>query len=71
MVLGNTRWGGGVGVLPYISLIDMCSPKGYGFCAFSGWNQVWFSREQRECMFQFQMNRGRKRYTCMRIRNAF
>ena len=65
-------WGGGGGApLPYISHIDMCRPKGYGFCAFSGWNQLWFSREQRECMFQFQMNRGGKRDACMRIRNAF
>ena len=45
------------GVLPYINHIDMCRPKVYGFCAFTGCNRVWFSREQRECRFQFQMNR--------------
>ena len=49
---------GGVGLLPYISHIGMCHPKGYGFIfgAFLVWKQVytlpiwvwireWFSRE--------------------------
>ena len=76
-LIGTVDWyweipgGGEVGVLPYICHKDMCRLKGYGFCAFLGWNKVWFSREQWECMFQFQMNRGRKRDACMRIRNAF
>ena len=58
----TTRWhwggkgrGGGGGVLPYISHIGMCRPKGLGFCAvlvwkrvqtlpILVWNRVWVSR---------------------------
>ena len=45
-------------VLPHISRIGICSPKGYSFCAplvvkrvktfpILIWNRVWFSRELR------------------------
>ena len=61
---------GGGGVLPYISYIGMCRPKGYGFWAVLVWrvqiwtikvlNLVWFSTEPRErintFVFQLQMN---------------
>ena len=33
----NARW-----VLPYISYIGMCGPKGYGFSAVLVINRVWF-----------------------------
>ena len=32
--------GGGGGLLPYISHIDMCRPNGYHFQAFLVWNRV-------------------------------
>ena len=32
--------GGGVGVIPYISYIGMCGPKGYGFSAVLVINRV-------------------------------
>ena len=33
--------GGGGGVLPYISYIGVCGPKGYGFSAVLVINSVW------------------------------
>ena len=42
-------------VLPYVSHIGMCRPKGEGFAPFSS-NRVWFSREPRECMNVYSLS---------------
>ena len=38
--LSTLAGGGGAGVLPYISYIGMCGPKGYGFSAVLVINRV-------------------------------
>ena len=38
--LSNNIAGVGWGVLPYMSYIGMCSPKGYGLLAVWVWNRV-------------------------------
>ena len=43
----NTR-----GVLPYISHIGMCRPKGH-VLPILVWNRVWFTKELRECLNVF------------------
>ena len=52
----------GGGVLPFISHIDMCRHKGYGFCAVLVRNRVWFPTELRWCInvfvvSEFQLNK--------------
>ena len=64
-------WGGGV--LTHISHISMCRSKGYGFCAVSVWNRVWFSKEPRECInvFVLSIPNESERKNNMRFRNGF
>ena len=73
-----------MGVLPYISHVGMCCPKGYGFWVFLvrkrvkalsilAWNQVWFSRELRKHVniFILSILNEEERTRNMRIQNAF